>query len=353
MSSTSTRTPTPWGPNIVAQVELGDAIYKQLAARQYITLAESALDAQRQETALAAVRGYFELVRAHATVRVAAEAVRIAADFTTQVRQAVAAGIAFKGDALRAEVQTDKNRVTLRQAQEQVTIATARLVQTLHLDARVELIAPAGELAPLTLIATNAALDSLVAQALNQRPELKQSHASVAGARHARDGTKYGPLVPGLGAQVFAGGFGGGIDDRSGRFGAAEDYQLTLSWRLGPGGLFDRPRIRASDARLNVARLTDEKLVDEITREVIESQARVHSLSDQLNTTGHAVQTADEALRLATQRKEFAVGVVLERVQAEQDLTRARLDYLNVASAYNTAQFEALRAVGSTLAFPR
>jgi len=334
------------GPTLAAQLDLGDAIYKKLAAHQFVTAAESALESQRQESVLTAVRGYFDLAKAQASVRVAAESVRIAEDFTAQVKQAVGPGIAFKGDALRAEVQSDQNRMALRQAQEQVTVAAARLARTLHLDAKAELVAPGADLVPLALVATNAALDPLVAQARAARPEVKQSNAQVQAARKARDGAKYGPLVPGLGAQVFAGGLGGGIDGGPGRFGASEDYQFTLGWRIGPGGLFDRGRVRAGEARLHVAQLTDEKLSDEITREVVEALARLRSLSDQLGTAGHAAQTADEALRLASQRKEFAVGVVLEHVQAEQDLTRARLDYLNVVAEFNKAQFELKRAIG-------
>ena len=81
-------------------------------------------------------------------------------------------------------------------------------------------------------------------------------------------------------------------------------------------------------------------------REVVEGGTRLRSLSDQLETAGHAVRAADEALSLTSQRKEFAVGIVLERIQAEQDLTRARLDYLNVVAEFNKAQFELKRAVG-------
>ena len=334
------------GPTLAAQLDIGDAIYKKLAARQLVKAAESALEGQRQESALMAVRGYFDFAKALAAVRVAAESMHIAEDFAAQVEQAVGAGIAFKGDALRAEVQADKNRLSLRQAQEQVTVSAARLVQTLHLDPKIELTAPAGELVPLSLVSTNAALEVLLTRAFANRAEVRQSRAMVAAAQKAKGGAKYGPLVPSLGAQVFAGGLGGGIDGGPGRFGESEDYQFTLSWRIGPGGLFDRGRIRASEARLRVAQLTDEKLFDEVNREVVETQARLHSLSDQLGTAGHAAQAANETLRLTSQRKEFAVGLVLERIQAEQDFTRARLDYINTVAEFNKAQFELKRAIG-------
>jgi len=55
---------------------------------------------------------------------------------------------------------------------------------------------------------------------------------------------------------------------------------------------------------------------------------------------------ADEALRLARQRQEFAVAVVLENILAEQGLTRARTDYLLAVAEFNKSQYALLRAAG-------
>ncbi|HEY2951992.1 MAG TPA: TolC family protein [Verrucomicrobiae bacterium] len=335
------------GPVLAAQLDLGDAIYKNLASRQLVKAAESGLESQRQDSLLAAALGYFDLAKTQAAVAVAHEAVRIAQDFAGQLERAVEAGLAFKGDALRAQVQVEKNHLTLRQTQEQQRVAAARLVQTLHLESAVELAAREGELVPLDLVATNASLDSLVVQALSSRPELGQSRFIVEAARDAKKGAVYGPLIPSIGAQVFAGGLGGGKDGTPGTFGASEDYQFTLGWRIGPGGLFDRGRIRAADARLKMAGLSSQKLLDEVTRQVTESFVRWQSLGDQLATAGRAVAAAQETLRLTQLRKEFGVGVVLENIQAEQDLTRARLDLLTAIAEVNKAQYALKKAVGN------
>ena len=334
------------GPVIAAQVDLGDAIYKNLASRQLVKAAEFGVESQRQESILAAALGYFDLAKAQAAVGVAEEALRISQDYAEQVRRAVAAGVAFKGDALRAQVQREKNQLTLRQAEEQRGRAAARLVQTLHLERGVGLAALEDELAPLPLVATNSTLDALVVQAFSTRPELAQSRFVAGAAREAKKGAVYGPLIPSVGAQVFAGGLGGGSRTSSDQFGESEDYQFTLGWRIGPGGLFDRGRIHAAEARLKIADLSGQKLADEVTRQVTESFTRWQSLTDQISTARRAVEAAAETLRLTQQRKEFAVGVVLENIQAEQELTRARLDYLNAIAEFNKAQYALRRAIG-------
>lgn len=335
------------GGVIGGQLDLGDAIYKNLASRQLVKAAEFGLESQRQDSVLAAALGYFDLAKAQSAVSVAEEAVRISQDYAGQVQRAVEAGVAFKGDALRAQVQIEKNQLTLRQTQEQQLVAAARLVQTLHLESTVELVAPNGELLPLDLVATNAALASLVAQAFSTRPELAQSRFLVGAARDTKNGAKFGPLIPSLGASVFAGGLGGGRQGAGDTFGQSEDYAVALGWRIGPGGLFDRGRIRAAEARLKIADLSGQKLLDDVTRQVTESFTRWQSLTDQIATARRAVQAADESLRLTQQRKEFAVGAVLENIQSEQELTRARLDYLNAIAEYNKAQFTLKKATGS------
>ena len=334
------------GPSLTGQLELGDAIYKTLSARQLVHAADFGVAAQGQDAVLAAAQGYFELARAQSSVEVAREAVAISSNYAAQVGQAVSAGIAFKGDMLRVQVQTERNLLTLRQSQEQQRLAAARLAETLHLDPAVELLSRGDAIAAVTLVDADASLDSLIAQAFGARPELKQSRAIRQASQSAKQGAVYGPLIPSLGAQVFAGGLGGSKDGIAGTFGESEDYQFTLGWRIGPGGLLDKGRINATEARLAIAELNEKKLIDQVTRQVIEALTRVQSQADQMGTARRAIQAADETLRLTRERKQFGVGVVLEAIQAEQDLTRARLDYLNAVAEFNKAQFGLSKAIG-------
>jgi outer membrane protein TolC len=83
-----------------------------------------------------------------------------------------------------------------------------------------------------------------------------------------------------------------------------------------------------------------------VTRQVIEAHTRVQSLQDQIATAQRAIQAAEETLRLSQQRKEFAVGAVLETIQAEQELTRTRLDLLTAVAEQNKAQYSLSKAIG-------
>lgn len=334
------------GVTLVAQVDIGGALYKSLAAKQQATAALHATEAQRQAGVYVAARDYFALLFAQGSVNAAAEAVQISTNYQAQVAEAVQAGLAFKGDELRVSFEREHNELLLRQAQQAERIASAQLAQTLHLDPALTLQAVNDDLVPLTEVETNSALAAMVAQALESRPETAQARASVASARAVRSGAVYGPLIPTAGAQVFIGGLGGDSSAGPSHFGNQEDYVLGLSWRIGPGGLLDFTRRRAADAQLHGAELNWEKLQDEIARQVVEAATRVQSQRDQIQSARRALAAAQEGLRLAQLRREFAVGLVLENIQAARDLTRARFDYLQAVTEFNSAQYALKRALG-------
>jgi outer membrane protein TolC len=266
------------------------------------------------------------------------------------VKRAVDAGIAFKGDAFRADMQKQRNEITLRRAIESRSVASARLAQTLRLNPATELVPADANLAPLELNPGTEALDALVTRALNARPELRQYTLLQESAQAEQKGATKGPWIPTIGAFATVGGLGGGKNDDWGNFGSFGDYGLGVSWRVGPGGLFDRGRQRSADARAEGLLLEAKKQADDVTRQVVEAHTRAASLRDQLATAKRALENAEQLLKLSQERKEFGVGAVLETVQAEQELTRARLDYLTLVAALNTAQYELQRVVGALAA---
>jgi outer membrane protein TolC len=340
------------GGTVLVQTDIGDAIFKSLEAHQLLKAAWHVLDGQRQETILVAARGYFDLAAAHEAVGVAREALRASTDYAAEIDRAVSAGIAFKGDALRVKVQQQRDAITLRRAEENVRLTSAKLVQILHLDSLVDLMPRDAGVVPLPIVSAKEPLGDLISQALSARPETQQSAALLSAAQHAKDGAIYGPLIPSAGGQAFFGGLGGGKDSDTGHFGESEDYVASVSWRIGPGGLFDFGSIHTQKARLRGAAFTADKVIDQVANEVIVNHTRAQSLADQMTTAKQSLSAAEEALRLGKERKEFGVGVVLETILAEQDLARARNDYLNIVTDYNKTQYALLRALGRLSSSP-
>src|SRR5438132_1135723 len=79
------------GGALAAQVDIGDALYKSLAAKQLVKAADQALQAQRQDSVLAAAQGYFALALAQGSVGVAKESLSINTDYESQIQNALTA----------------------------------------------------------------------------------------------------------------------------------------------------------------------------------------------------------------------------------------------------------------------
>jgi outer membrane protein TolC len=336
------------GATLAAQITFGDALYNSLAAKQLVKASDQALHAQQQDSALAAAQAYFNLVKARALVDVITQAIDISRSYQQQLHTAVGSGVAFKGDELRVQTQTELYEITMQQALEQQQVAAATLAQVLHLNPAIELVPQESELVPITLVETNQALDALVSQALKTRPELKQSDSLVAAAKTTQNGAVYGGLIPSLGAQVFGGALGGGPDGGPSTIAGEVDYTIGLSWKIGPGGLFDRGRIHNSEAQLTATRLAGLKLKDSITAEVVSSLARMRSTSAQIDLAKRNLETANETLRLARERKQFGVGIVVEDIEAQQALNQARSDYVTAVAEYDKAQYLLNKAIGGS-----
>jgi outer membrane protein TolC len=329
-----------------AQLNPGDAWYRNLAARQDREAARHAYEARRLQTTLSAAIGYLELVHAAARIGVARESLRIQSDYHAELETAVSAGLSLPIELRRIETELARRSADVSRREETRRLAAARLATLLHLDATIDL-APADATPPvITLVATNRALDALVAEALATRPELKVGAAASASAKALRNQTLYGPLVPSVGAQVLAGGLGGGTGGAWNNLGVTQDYMAGLGWRIGPGGLFDRPRQEAATSRFEASRLQEEQIHDAVIAEVVTARVQADARRDQAALAEAAVRSADAALTLSRQRRDFGVSGVLEFLQAEQALASSRDELATAWVQRAEAEYALAAAVG-------
>ena len=103
---------------------------------------------------------------------------------------------------------------------------------------------------------------------------------------------------------------------------------------------------------MTAAELSDEKLRDQIGREVVDGYTRVQSLFEQLRVARVNLNSAEETLRLTRQRKQMGVGIVLEDIQAQQELQKVRTDLVTIVTELNQQQYALLHSVGTALRRP-
>ena len=108
----------------------------------------------------------------------------------------------------------------------------------------------------------------------------------------------------------------------------------------------DSTRVDISKSQLQSAKLNSEKILQQIEREVIEAAITVQSLGQQVEFSRAILKAATDNVHLTMQRKEFAVGIIFEVVQAQQDLAKARMDYFSTVVDFNKAQYALASATG-------
>jgi outer membrane protein TolC len=327
-------------------VDLGTALFGKLAAQQRQLAAQHDVQAARNVTLLAAADAYFDLVNAVARVRIAAEAVRISSNYQQQLARAVAIGLTNRSEQLRVAVQTRQAQVDLRGARALARASAAALATVLRLDPAINLVPAESLVAPPALVPLDQPVRALIRAALQRRPELKASAAIVAAAEQDRTAAKYGPLIPSIGAAATYAETRGGRDGLLDRYQPTHDYVVGLSWRLGPGGLFDFSRTEAAEAGLDRSRIEADKVRQTIVQQVVDAFTAAGAARDQTQLARDGVQLAEHSLELSMQRKAFGVYEVIEVIQAQQDLTRARNSYAGALAQYAKAQYALARATG-------
>lgn len=337
----------PAVPGVSISVDIADAIFQPLVARQNraAMVASSVVNHRAVLVDVAAV--YLEWLRARSETLIADEALGRAVELATLTASYADAGEGLRADAEMAAVQPllwEQRRLA---AVERTDAAAADLSRLLHLDADVQL-EPLEDVVPaLEIFGGNEAVEALIAEAIEGRPETEQLDALVAAAEDDLTAQRYGWFIPSVALGYSAGQFGGGPGSAIANTGHRDDLSLMLYWQFDALGFGNRARIEEKRARLRQASLERDKLKDAIVAEVRRGHARVQSLRQQLSFARLAVGSARSAYELHRDRIYDQQGLPLEVLQAMQALATAELAQSDAEAAYSMAQLRLHTAIGN------
>ncbi len=179
--------------------------------------------------------------------------------------------------------------------------------------------------------------------AIRFRPDLEQVRVLVQEIAARTKAARWGELGPFVGVAYQIGAIA--ADDGEG-FTSLEDQQ-RFSAGVGADWSF------AAFAHLEAAEAFEQQVIIEADRQLDEVQAQVaRALADAtlyrtlLSQSEARLSAAEEANRLV--QSSFSAGTVtlLDVLQAQEALSRARLEYAEVVVHYNTTQVELLAALG-------
>jgi outer membrane protein TolC len=340
------------GGGAVMRFETVDALFAPLIARRLVQAQTAASQAVTDTVQLDVALTYLDLLRVYGALAINADILARAKDILSKA----AAADRQEVSRSKADVTRARTEVRLREAERidlegQAAAVSARLAQLLLLDPATDLRPADPAIVPISLVAADTPLETLVATGLLNRPELAESRAFVAAALARWRRARVGPLLPRLEISYLAGDFGGGINDDVSKFSGRGDGTVQAVWTLHNLGAGDAAEARARQSQYNQANYRVLEVQAQVAAEVTRAAKIVRSRARALDTAQEAVQQALETFR---RLQAAAYGILtkealldtLEPLIAEQTLAQARSLYLTQVIEYNKAQFQLYAALG-------
>jgi len=333
-------------PGLVMDFHAADAYFGPEISRRSAWASRHAVDAQMNDRLLDVALAYLALIEAEQRAAIARRTVADASDLVDVTDDFARTGQGLRADAERAATELRLRRNELARAEEDGTVASARLASLVRLDPAERLVPVEAVPLPIDLVDAACGPRDLVAQALGTRPELRQQRALVEEAVQRLKREKYAPLVPSVLVGASYSGFGGGMGDHVGSFHDRADFDALAVWEVRNLGFGERAARDEAAARIDGARFRQLRQMDEVAREVVEAHAQVTARGPQIVEAEAAVASALRSYELSEQRIRDGQGLPIEAVQSVQALDAARREHLRAVTAYNEAQFRLHRALG-------
>jgi outer membrane protein TolC len=340
------------GPTL--RVDLSDALYLPLVARQGVRAANAQALAVGNATQLDVALAYLDLVELHAALAINADIL----DRTEQILKSAEAGAKSGINKTAADVNRASTEVNLRR-EEGIVLrgrtagASARLARLLLLDPTVELTPYEIAVVPLVLVPGDNTIEQLVQTALRARPEIAAAQAGVSAANTLVRQAKMAPLLPKVQADFIGGGLSGGRGDDFSPLQSQYNTGVALVWNLESFGLGNAAQVRGRQAGYDVAvyrlRETEAFVASQVTEAAQMSGARYETLEP-------AQEAVRQALEMYRKFRDVSFAMVgpkgqlqfdaLETLTAVQALNQARVQYLQQVVEFNRSQFRLYAAIG-------
>lgn len=300
-------------------------------SQQQAQAAAQSTQATIYDVALGVNRAYFGVLEAEAYVRVATETVRARQTLTDQVSALFNAKLKSQVDLSFAQVNLSEAQLLLLRSQDAVKRAYADLSRAMGLDQPVNY-QLAEEPAPQ---GPPSDAETLVADAIQNRPELKQLRLQAQAAQHFEqaeaDLTR--PSISFIGV-------GGAVPylDQDPRV-APHGYEaaaVNMEIPVFNGHLFSARR-QAAHYQTLASEQRVRNLQQQIERDVRAAWVTATTAYQRIPVTEDLLKQAQLALDLAQERYQLGLASIVEITQAQLNLTQAQIENVSARYEYQTA----------------
>ena len=315
-------------------------------ARHGFAYTDAGIDAARHDVAIAADRAYLDAIAAVQAEAAYREAENLADSNLVVVQKLYNHGQVSEYDFLRAQVQAANTRPNRIAAANQTRLAMDALKNLLALPLETEVLCDT-TIAPVTV--PSLSLDTLVGEALRNRPELRQAHQMTEIRKDlitiAKGG--YKPTIAAFTNVAWQ-----SLVEKFKQTSIQNDaWQrswsagLTLSWPIFSG--FEVVgKIRQANVDYSQSQLAESQHTRQVRLEVQDALGKVQESAQRVEALGETVTQAQRGVDIARVRFKSGVGTQLELLDAQVALTTARVNKISALHDLALAVASLRRAVG-------
>jgi outer membrane protein TolC len=321
----------------------GRVVYDIVASKKRLQASSQLEEAAQLDALRTAAVQYYGLILAQAKIAVARQAVQEAEEALRLTSLRIRAGTGLAADELRSKAFLAGRQQDLILALNDFYEASVALSVTLHLDPTVTLVPGPREIDQVTLVTPDLGVDELMGMALEHRPDLKAARTLLAAARSDRSAAVWGALGPQLQAAYSY----GGIEARVNGDSSGLQEQKRTSANAGFAfGVSSFGHMKLAGANLHSAATDAERQLDQVRAQVVSAQQASLTAGQLVPIAREQVNAAEEALRLAQANLKSGTMLLLDVLQAQNEVDAGRLRYADAVVRYNQAQINLLGALG-------
>jgi len=336
---------TTYRPAIYGDYQLytgGKPIFDTLASKNQYSRLKVGYNTTLQKTLLNSCKMYFEWLKNASDVDVADQSLQEA---ETQLKTNTArlrTGFGTKLDVLQTKTLVLDRKNLLLQAENKKDSSRISLASFLCIPPSMEMEPEKNYLEPLSLWDKNLTLPQLYDISSKTRPDIQELAYSLVQSKNQLR-SLVAELFPSVGLSGYKRGIGPQLNSLDGTTQGLLNINLGFLKNLGLGAWSD---VKVARARLKESILNKEKILNDIYKTIAQSYYDCKYFDEQLKITQEKVSDAKEAYRIALVRMKNGIGINLEVIQAQSELTKSNLEYQNAVKNYNIAQIELLYECG-------
>jgi outer membrane protein len=296
----------------------------------------------KQITILLVRERYYNLLKAEKLLEVATETVRSSEESYKRAQVLFEVGKAPKSDVLQAKVQVETDRLSLIEAENDLSVAHASLNHVLGFDVDTEI----KVVDNLDMPEMGVSYDDAMNNALEDHPSLNKRFYDL---RAARAGV-YMAVSSHLPSFYWFGGY----TWRNRRFDQIKDFfdldynyytGVQLSVPIFQGGSRIYTTTKAS-LDLKSSREALSQAQRDVALEVKQAYFLVQQSRRKINVTQDAIEAAEEDLRLNREKYSLGAGTMLDLIVAQVTYTTALSDHISAQYDYNYYVARLRKAMG-------